>query len=121
MRNNDSLEKTLMLGKIEGRKRGQQRMRCLDAITDSMDMSLSTTPGPTFWTSSHPTRRWCPAPRPCPHCLLSPGVPKPQPAVCAATEEKAVPACLVWEPRAQGTVPLGRHATRVDSGLGGPW
>ena len=39
----DSLEKTLMLGKIEGnRRRGQQRMRWLDAITDSMDMSLST-------------------------------------------------------------------------------
>ena len=38
----DSLEKTLMLGKIEGRKRrGQQKMRWLDAITDSMDMSLS--------------------------------------------------------------------------------
>jgi len=37
----DSLEKTLMLGKIEGRKRrGQQRKRWLDAITDSMDMSL---------------------------------------------------------------------------------
>ena len=38
----DSLEKTLMLGKIEGRKRrGQQRMRWLDGITDSVDMSLS--------------------------------------------------------------------------------
>ena len=38
----DSLEKTLMLGKIEGRKRrGRQRMRWLDAVTDSMDMSLS--------------------------------------------------------------------------------
>ena len=37
----NSLEKTLMLGKIEGRKRrGRQRMRCLDGITDSMDMSL---------------------------------------------------------------------------------
>ena len=42
MRRVDSLEKTLMLGKIEGgRKRGQQRMRWLDGITDSMGMSLS--------------------------------------------------------------------------------
>ena len=42
MQRTDSLEKTLMLGKIEGRRRrGQQRMRCLDGITDSMDMSLS--------------------------------------------------------------------------------
>ena len=41
MRRADSLEKTLMLGKIEGRKRrGQQRMRWLDGITDSMDMGL---------------------------------------------------------------------------------
>ena len=41
MRRSDSFEKTLMLGKIEGRRRrGQQRMRWLDGITDSMDMGL---------------------------------------------------------------------------------
>ena len=41
MQRTDSLETTLMLGKIEGRRRGQQRMRWLDGITDSMAMSLS--------------------------------------------------------------------------------
>ena len=41
MQRTDSLEKTLILGKIEGRRKGQQRMRCLDGITDSVDMSLS--------------------------------------------------------------------------------
>ena len=41
MRRTDSLEKTLMLGKIEGRRRGQQKIRWLDGITNLMDMSLS--------------------------------------------------------------------------------
>jgi len=41
MRRTDSFEKTLMLGKIEGRRRGRQTRRWLDGITDSLDMSLS--------------------------------------------------------------------------------
>ena len=41
MQRTDSFEKTMMLGKIEGGRRGRQRIKCLDGITDSMDMSLS--------------------------------------------------------------------------------
>ena len=77
----DSLEKTLMLGKIEGkRRRGRQRMRWLDGITDSMDMSLSK-----FWEMVKDRKSWCAAVH---------GVAKGQTQLSDWTELK--PSLLTW-------------------------
>jgi len=56
MQRDDSLEKILIVGKTEGKRRGKQRMRCLETITDSMHMHLSK-----LWETVKDRRAWCAA------------------------------------------------------------